>query len=390
MKFTVLISLMSYCTSMTIAESNFDNEDLKLELVQVLFRHGARTPKKSEIDVYNFTPQSSYESFGLGQLTTKGKQQEYQFGQFLRSRYNSFLGPHYKPKDVYAFASTADRTQMSLQLVLAGLYPLKDSAAWNPKLNWSPIPYVTAPKKLNILLESHKSSKFKRLRKRALKSKEFQRRLASFSDFIKSVKEKTNVRDNDLRAIIDSTFDVLTANEHMNLSVPDWYTWEVKQQFLDVDDIIRDAYVATPELRKSGPGPLIKTFVQNMNLEENVNNPRKIYLYAGHNTNIGMFTRAHRVNEFRYPSFGSAVILEKLRNKKNRVYVRLLGWNGSGSLTTLKLASHEKFCPIEDYLKIVEDVMPSNEEIDDMLADLSAKKIRKIFFKDDQVTKANE
>lgn len=111
--------------------------------------------------------------------------------------------------------------------------------------------------------------------------------------------------------------------ENMNFYLPYWYNPKVKEQFIAVEELIRDAYVSTPELRKLGPGPLIKTFVENMNLNGTFKNPRKIYLYSAHDTNIAMFTRAHSISEFRYPPFGSAVILEKLRDEKNQVYVRV-------------------------------------------------------------------
>ena len=41
----------------------------------------------------------------------------------LRQRYSTFLGGSYKYGSVYAYSSDIDRTKMSLQLVLAGIYP---------------------------------------------------------------------------------------------------------------------------------------------------------------------------------------------------------------------------------------------------------------------------
>lgn len=64
----------------------------------------------------------------------------------------------------------------------------------------------------------------------------------------------------------------------------------------------------------------------------------------------------------------------------------MLAWDGAGKLITLKLGSHEELCPIEDYLQIVEDVIPSDKEINAMIGDLTAKNIKKILFEDDEVT----
>lgn len=109
----------------------------------------------------------------------------------------------------------------------------------------------------------------------------------------------------------------------MGISLPDWYTSEVKQQFEELILTLREAFTATSKLRRLGPGPLIKTLVDNMNLKNEYKNPRKIYLYGGHQTNVEMFYRAHNIKQFKNPPFGSAVILEKLRDSDDRIYVRV-------------------------------------------------------------------
>ena len=66
---------------------------------------------------------------------------EYTLGRFLRERYGDFLGELYIPDEVSALSSDYDRTKMSLQLVLAGLYPPNHTVErWNQNLNWQPIP----------------------------------------------------------------------------------------------------------------------------------------------------------------------------------------------------------------------------------------------------------
>lgn len=57
----------------------------------------------------------------------------------LRERYNTFLG-EYRDEDVYAYSLDADLTKISLQLVLAGLYPPTLSSSWSESVNWQPIP----------------------------------------------------------------------------------------------------------------------------------------------------------------------------------------------------------------------------------------------------------
>jgi len=65
---------------------------------------------------------------------------EYELGQVLRNRYKNFLGDLYLPKLVMGHSSDYDRTKMSLQLILAALFPPIKRQQWNPVLNWQPIP----------------------------------------------------------------------------------------------------------------------------------------------------------------------------------------------------------------------------------------------------------
>lgn len=71
----------------------------------------------------------------------------------LRDRYDKLLGDIYHPSDVYAFSSDHDRTKMSLQLVLAGLYKPGPSQTWNQDLPWMPIPTHYMPEKVDDLMK---------------------------------------------------------------------------------------------------------------------------------------------------------------------------------------------------------------------------------------------
>ena len=61
-------------------------------------------------------------------------------GEYLRKRYNDFLGETYLPEILYARSTDFDRTKMSLQLILAALFPPRNIQKWHNTLNWQPIP----------------------------------------------------------------------------------------------------------------------------------------------------------------------------------------------------------------------------------------------------------
>lgn len=81
-----------------------------------------------------------------------GKQQQFALGQWLRRRYSNFLSTTFNVNDTYVQSSDVDRTLMSAQANLAGLYPPQGKQIWNDKLLWQPIPIHTQPTTTDYLL----------------------------------------------------------------------------------------------------------------------------------------------------------------------------------------------------------------------------------------------
>uniref|UniRef100_A0A8D0H8N2 acid phosphatase n=1 Tax=Sphenodon punctatus TaxID=8508 RepID=A0A8D0H8N2_SPHPU len=112
---------------------------LKLHTV---FRHGDRTPFENfPTNLYN---ESDWPQ-GFGQLTKIGMQQHYEFGQHLRNRYSNFLNATYNRHEIYVRSTDYDRTIMSAQANLAGLFPPTGSQIWHPEILWQPIPVHVVP-----------------------------------------------------------------------------------------------------------------------------------------------------------------------------------------------------------------------------------------------------
>uniref|UniRef100_A0A674JGS7 acid phosphatase n=1 Tax=Terrapene triunguis TaxID=2587831 RepID=A0A674JGS7_9SAUR len=112
-----------------------------------IFRHGDRTP------IENFPTGLHKESEwpqGFGQLTKIGMQQQYELGQYMRKRYSNFLNATYNRHEIFIQSTDYDRTIMSAQVYLAGLFPPVGNQIWNPQIRWQPIPFRTVP-----LLKDH-------------------------------------------------------------------------------------------------------------------------------------------------------------------------------------------------------------------------------------------
>lgn len=69
-----------------------------------------------------------------------GKLTEYKIGLLLRARYNKFFTDTWNVNYLEARSTNVNRTKMSLELLLAGLYPPKEDQVWSA-LPWQPIPF---------------------------------------------------------------------------------------------------------------------------------------------------------------------------------------------------------------------------------------------------------
>lgn len=342
--------------------SGSNADDLRLELVQVLFRHGERAPLAKEMypnDPYNA---SDYEPWGVAQLTNVGRMREYRIGQMLRERYDKFLGDIYRPQDIYGRSTDIDRTKMSLQLVLAGLYPPAEAQSWNPKLPWLAIPTHYAPESVDILLRPQACPVYEEALEEIRKTKEVSKKATAFQDVLQYLTVKTGMEVSTLSAAYE-IFNLLTAQKNMNLTLPEWCTNEIYAKMEDIVALEYEIRSYTTKLKRLNGGMLIKQFIENMDITGERKNPRKMYLYSGHEVNVAAYTRAHGFKDPRLPAYGSAVIVEKLRNAQGKLFVRMFLWTGvTEELKVLKLKYCDEICPIESYLKIVEDIIPSDED----------------------------
>lgn len=83
--------------------------------------------------------------------------QLYRFGEYLRRRYSQLIGSRYSPKEIYIQSTDFDRTIMSAQAALAGLYPPNFDEKWHDEIPFQfPIPVHTIPWKLDHILTTGK------------------------------------------------------------------------------------------------------------------------------------------------------------------------------------------------------------------------------------------
>ncbi len=78
-------------------------------------------------------------------MTAAGIEQHHRLGGYFRTRYGSILSSTFHPNEIYVRSTDYDRTLMSAQSNLVGLYPLSNIS--DDKVPIQPIPIHTVPMK---------------------------------------------------------------------------------------------------------------------------------------------------------------------------------------------------------------------------------------------------
>ncbi|XP_051169255.1 venom acid phosphatase Acph-1-like [Leptopilina boulardi] len=336
-----------------------------LKQVNVLFRHGDRTPIKEYPNI-PFTRDHFFPA-GLGELTNRGKQRSYKLGEILRNMYDDFLGSTYMPKDIHVLSSNLDRTKMSLQLVLAGLYPPNSQQNWNSKLNWQPIPINYRPINEDFLFQPTLQCKlFRNEYNKAWMSPDVKEKKLYFKELGQNLSVLTGFHFDHSDKIAGLYAD-LECLEKIGFYFPNWLNYYFESGILmDVLETTLKVGNSNNILKRLNGGKFFRQFLENMfavskSSPEIESNP-KMLLYSGHDLNIVSLLIALNSTESLLTRFTSAVIMELLFIDSN-YYVKLLYYLGIPPVTKeLKIFNCQNPCPLEEFQQLVKHIIPSDEE----------------------------
>ncbi|KAK4881041.1 hypothetical protein RN001_004360 [Aquatica leii] len=333
-------------------------------MVTAVFRHGQKAS-----DPYGTYPQDplineTYYPYGPGELTNVGKRMEYTLGKRLRERYGNFLNNLYTPDKVYAISTYRSRAKMSLELVLAGLFPPKRTLLeWEQELNWQPIPFDSLPQD-NHLMEfaMFNCPKYVKLYTEYSQSLEASSVEKKYQKYYNYIADNTGM---DVANVYDIFFLYLSldAEKDWGLELPSW-------THVVFPELLKEAAVdfyslssATPQLKQLAGGFLLKKIVNDtlQKINHTLRPPsRKMFLYSGHEYNVAFLLNALNVYYPHIPPFGSCVLVE-LHNVRGTYGIKINYMEGyDARIKPLKIPGCEIFCPIKTFMKLLTMNMPEN------------------------------
>ncbi|XP_054166679.1 lysosomal acid phosphatase-like [Oppia nitens] len=354
-----------------------------LKLVQIVQRHGDRTPT-------NFYPNDPYKNpsiwpDGIGELTRNGKQRMFDFGRALRNRYNGYLNDSHSPRDVYIASSPSSRCLESAQCFMTGLYQPKDFWIWknNSEVakNWQPIAVYTGAD--GLLSTSAVCPKADRLWTNFMQTKEVVNYVNNNKEFIKTLETKTgdkylSAKPSTLRPLefLSTTLRVETEN---GLELPDWADNQTLTKLRDLE--IHAFYFdwKDPQIQRLRAGLLLKEITKNMlNRADQVVNGtvndklKKLYIYETHDVMQVVFMQALGVYDSPHvnhtpPKYGASLVWELHQIGKDFV-VKLLYFNDikfndmnpvSVELNLTKCNANSD-CNLINFIKSVDPFIPIN------------------------------
>ncbi|XP_054471466.1 lysophosphatidic acid phosphatase type 6 isoform X2 [Anoplopoma fimbria] len=363
----------SSCTS---AYTN-PSSPYELKLVQVLFRHGARTPLKSIPDVMEVEwaatlleppahthinyevknldggprppapVEDSYRKNVLnggtfpGQLTTIGMQQLYELGKKLRRRYieeTHFLSSTFSPAEVYVRSTNIVRTIESAKCLVAGLFLQKQTEI---------VPILTTASGSEILYPNYHGCKLLKflVSHRWAESST----LPDIAADLQSIQNELGIAAHQHIDFILIRDDMVAREAH-GLPCPSGLdTWRNKVEQRAVEMICHVYENNNRENLQLCVGPLLHSFLTNIEekLEGTVSEPdRKLFLYSAHDTTLIPCLMALGIYDMRWPPFAADITMELHQHREtNKSFVKV-SYIGQDQLIP---GCSGVYCPLEEF-----------------------------------------
>ncbi|XP_032919698.1 lysosomal acid phosphatase [Catharus ustulatus] len=337
-----------------------------LHFVTLVYRHGDRSPIKAfPRDPY----QESAWPQGFGQLTQVGMRQQWELGQALRRRYRNFLSDTYRRQEIFIRSTDCDRTLMSAEANLAGLYPPEGQEMFNPNISWQPIPVHTVPESDERLLKFPLTPcpRYEQLQTETRHSAEYINKTKENWQFLQMVAKETGIRNISLESIW-SVYDTLFCEQAHKMDLPGWATPDVMTHLRELKDFgfefLFGIHNRVEKARLQG-GVLLDHIRKNLTKAANVSAHQnlKLLVYSAHDTTLVALQMALDVfNKIQAP-YASCHLFELYQEDDGNFSVEMFYRNESGKEPfPLTIPGCQHKCPLQRFLELTEPVVPQDWE----------------------------
>ncbi|XP_061706842.1 prostatic acid phosphatase-like isoform X2 [Cydia pomonella] len=322
-----MIGFVIILTLLSVSLSQDPQEDLIVQYAAVIFRHGDRSP----VDLYPTDPyrNESLWPVKFGQLTNTGKRQHYALGKWFRERYGKMVSATFDPTQVRVRSTDVDRTLMSVEANLAGMYPPVGNSVWDDHLMWQPIPVHTVPEKLDeVLAMERKCATYDKALEEYKDSKEYKERLAKYQDLMDYMTAYTGMKIKDYYDIL-SVYSTLYIERLYNFTLPKWTHNVYPDEMREPACYSFRIPTMTPLLARLKVGPLIQEIVMNMantslTYPEGYSKAVKLAVYSGHDITVASVLNALGMFDGKCPVYTSTILMELLySNDTKQHYIRI-------------------------------------------------------------------
>ncbi|CAF1417773.1 unnamed protein product [Rotaria sordida] len=332
-----------------------------MELIagHVLFRHGDRTP------IRTFPTDPTQEKDwpnGFGQLTIAGIQQHYRLGKYLRNRYESILNTNYVASEIYVRSTDYDRTLMSAQSNLAGLYPLYNIT--DDKIPIQPIPIHTVLEKEDFLLGVSDCPRYNQVENDTYQSDEFKNMNIYYEPFFKKLEIWTNIPNISMYNGWDIADTIFV--EHIYNKTPTWADENVRQNLTALSDMSYHFLYLSNDSKRIRGGPLVQDIWMNMNSSSHGDTYRKVKMYSAHDTTVSGALAFLGINYPHQPQYASALFLD-LYKQNSTYYIKVEYLNVTDSnkpYPYLLNGCPALECPLDTFTAIYKDRFPASPEVE--------------------------
>lgn len=291
-------------------------------------RHGARSPLTlMPWDLGRWDE-------GSGQLTAAGMRQHYILGLQLRKRYPQLFNRSYSEHLFKVISTDVDRTIMSAESQLLGLFPvgnsLKNSSFTVPPLNSTgnedsylldleaeALPNHFQPVAIHsqnadfLLIPQHDACpKLQQVNSEAITGRKNTETILRYPEVLAAVRSALNCSEKKAIEAMRDVLDNVEANAFEGNSLPSVFTKELQKQMSELNDQLFSLSFQSESVGRLWASPFLKELTEVFEAVSSKSESTLFRLYSAHDSTVAGILSGLQVFNFTLPPFASSLLFE--------------------------------------------------------------------------------